>query len=100
MKLDGWVPPAIVGLAAVILIAWRLLRFRGRRDASPPVDLALVCVLIAVAGFLEWRMGRPVKYRNGPVRVWSGNVANEQNSQQIADPYTFTHIIHGAAFYG
>ena len=45
-------------------------------------------------------MGRPPTYRNGPVRVWSGDIASDQNSQQISDPYTFTHVIHGAVFYG
>jgi hypothetical protein len=33
------------------------------------------------------------------VRVWSGNVASDQNSQQVSDPFTFTHITHGALFY-
>ena len=45
-------------------------------------------------------MGRPVKYRNGPVALWSGDINSDQNSQQVADPYTFTHVIHGAVFYG
>lgn len=45
-------------------------------------------------------MERPIQYRHGPVRVWSGNINSDQNSQQISDPYTFTHVIHGAAFYG
>jgi hypothetical protein len=100
LKLDGWVPPAIVGGAALVLIAWRQFHLRGRKIASPPLDVLLVCLLISVAAFVEWRMGRPLKYRNGPVRVWSGNIHSDQNSQQIADPYTFTHFIHGAAFYG
>ena len=100
MKLDGWVPPAIVAVSALILIAWRQFHLRGRKDASPSLDVAVVCILICVTGFLEWRMGRPLKYTNGPVRLWSGDINSDQNSQQIADPYTFTHLIHGAAFYG
>ena len=44
-------------------------------------------------------MGRPAVYRHGPLRVWSGDVASDQNSQQIADPYTLTHVTHGVAFY-
>jgi Protein of unknown function (DUF2585) len=100
MKLDGWVPPAIVAGSALILIGWRQLHLRGRKHSPPALDLALVCILIAVTGFLEWRMGRPLKYRHGPVRIWSGDINSDQNSQQITDPYTFTHLIHGAAFYG
>jgi hypothetical protein len=60
----------------------------------------MVMAVIAAAAGAEIGMGRPLTYRNGPVRVWSGNVQSDQNSQQVADPYTFTHIIHGAAFYG
>ena len=48
---------------------------------------------------LELSMGRPVAYRGGPVRLWVGNVNSDQNSQQLFDPYSFTHVIHGALFY-
>jgi hypothetical protein len=83
----------------------------GRRSRSGPIaaagaltfsrPAAVLIVAIAVsAAAIEWRMGRPFTYRNGPVRLWSGNVQSDQNSQQIADPYTFTHFEHGAIFYG
>ncbi|MGE3707879.1 MAG: DUF2585 family protein, partial [Vicinamibacterales bacterium] len=49
---------------------------------------------------LERMMGRPFTYRNGPVRLWSGDISSDQNSQQVADPYTFTHVTHGVLFYG
>jgi hypothetical protein len=97
MRLDGIIPPLIVFSVAIVLVAWRQLT--GGKKAVQK-DVAIVCLIAAVAGFLEWRMGRPLKYRNGPVRVWSGNVASDQNSQQIADPYTLTHFEHGAVFYG
>jgi hypothetical protein len=56
--------------------------------------------IVASAAVVEWQMGRPFTYRHGPVRLWSGHVQSDQNSQQIADPYTFTHLEHGAIFYG
>jgi hypothetical protein len=93
--LDGLVPPAIVGAAALALLAWRAF---SRRSA--PRDAAIFLALFAAAGGLEVAMGRSLAYRNGPVRFWSGNIKSDQNSQQIADPYTFTHLIHGAVFYG
>ena len=97
MTLDGFVPPLIVGGAALALLALRRFVLKGGR---PAVDAAIICVLMLVAAGLEFEMGRPVKYRQGPVRFWSGDVKSDQNSQQIADPYTFTHFTHGAAFYG
>jgi hypothetical protein len=44
-------------------------------------------------------MGRAPSYKYGPIKFWSGDITSDQNSQQIADPYTFTHIIHGVGFY-
>jgi hypothetical protein len=83
----------------------------GRRFRTGPVAAAglvtfsrpaaiLIVAIFAVAAAVEWQMGRPFTYRHGPVRLWSGNVQSDQNSQQIADPYTFTHFEHGAIFYG
>src|SRR5262245_26006909 len=61
---------------------------------------AAIIAIIGVAMGLELHMGRTPTYKDGPVRLWSGDISSDQNSQQIADPYSFTHIIHGAAFYG
>ena len=97
MTLDGFVPPLIVGGAALALLALRRFVLKGGRPAA---DAAIMCVLMLVAAGLELEMGRPVKYRSGPIKFWSGDVKSDQNSQQISDPYTFTHFTHGAAFYG
>jgi hypothetical protein len=32
--------------------------------------------------------------------VWSADINSAENSQQLFDPYTFTHVSHGVAFYG
>jgi len=34
------------------------------------------------------------------VLFWSGNINSADNSQQLFDPYTFTHVIHGFLFAG
>jgi hypothetical protein len=58
-----------------------------------------VAIVLATVG-LELAMGRHTTYVNGPIRLWVGNVNSDQNSQQLADPYTLSHVIHGALFYG
>jgi Protein of unknown function (DUF2585) len=93
--IDGFVPPIIVALSALALLGWR--RFYRK---SGRADVAIVLALFLLAALLEVAMGRPLAYRHGPIRVWSGDIKSDQNSQQIADPYTLTHVIHGALFYG
>jgi hypothetical protein len=75
------------------------IALRSSRRATAG-DLAIAAAIVLVGLLLEQQMGRTPFYKNGPVRVWSGDITSDQNSQQISDPYTFTHVIHGAAFYG
>ena len=99
--LDGYIPPLLVVGAAVVLVALRQLY--ARRRARPPgarVDFAIIIAVVGLAGLIEIAMGRTPTYKYGPVRLWSGDVHSNQNSQQIADAYTFSHVIHGALFYG
>jgi len=96
--LDGAVPPLLVLLATLVLLAGR--RAVWRRSAAPVwTDVAIALAIVALTAALLLAMGRPLTYRHGPVRLWSGDIASDQNSQQLADPYTFTHITHGVLLF-
>ena len=82
-----------------MLVVLRRIALRSSRRAAVG-DFAIAAAIVLVGMLLEQQMGRTPVYKNGPVRLWSGDITSDQNSQQISDPYTFTHVIHGAAFYG
>jgi hypothetical protein len=71
---------------------------RAMKKAAFPV-MTLAGVLLAMAIQLRFQ-GRLWRCACGYIVAWSGNVNSSENSQQLFDPYSFTHVIHGFMFMG
>ena len=73
----------------------------SKRDTTlakflPFVVIALVMLFV---GLLLRFEGRLVSCACGYVKLWVGDTCSSNNSQQIFDPYSFTHILHGFLFF-
>ncbi len=62
--------------------------------------LFLVLIVITITVLILVVMGRHFLSRSGTIQLWVGQANGPENSQQISDWYTFSHIIHGFIFYG
>jgi hypothetical protein len=60
----------------------------------------LSLAIIGATAVVLLMMGRLPFCKCGVIRLWSGDIWSNQNSQQLADPYSLTHISHGIALYG
>ena len=98
--MNGVIPPLLVTAGSLLLMAVRQVFLKGLGRRGLLRDVTIIAATVGLSGCLELEMGRHVTYQHGPVRMWSGDIHSDQNSQQIFDPYTLTHVIHGAAFYG
>jgi len=58
----------------------------------PVVVIVLLVPLTAVA---LWAEGRLFLCACGEFQLWIGDTCSSRNSQQLFDPYSFTHILHG-----
>lgn len=61
-----------------------------------PAALALVALQITVLHYF----GQPFFSTSGRILLWVNDVWSNETSQQFADWYSFSHLIHGFIFFG
>ncbi|HEY4497571.1 MAG TPA: DUF2585 family protein [Candidatus Paceibacterota bacterium] len=57
-------------------------------------------IIISIAASVLFMMGRTPFCACGYIQFWSGDIWSNENSQQLSDPYSFTHFLHGIGAYG
>lgn len=64
----------------------------NRRTLVPVVVIFAVVLLMGLA---LWAEGRLLICACGEFKIWISDTCSSNNSQHFADPYSFTHILHG-----
>lgn len=63
------------------------------------VPLLAWLAVMALVGAVEWSTGRSLLGPDGRFGLWDGDIWSRENSQRVADAYSFSHFIHGILFF-
>jgi hypothetical protein len=64
------------------------------------IFVLFAALLLALQASVLSLMGQPLLAAAAPFKLWAGNPLGPDNSQQLSDWYSLSHIVHGFIFYG
>ena len=62
-------------------------------------SIGVIVGIVILQALVLYHFGQPTISASKHIMLWAGDVFSPENSQQLSDWYTFSHIIHGFLFY-
>jgi hypothetical protein len=82
-----------------MLTHWPYAVRHGTEHAPLRTYMLIAAGLVALQAIVLAAIGQPPICTCGTVKLWVGTVSGPENSQQVTDWYSFSHIIHGIGLY-
>lgn len=70
-----------------------------KMDRSRVLQIVAAGVIVLLMVVLLRAQGRLLLCACGQFEVWTSDTCSANNSQQLFDPYSFTHVLHGVLFF-
>lgn len=71
----------------------------SRRSLDIWLPIVVLVLLVPLLALALWAEGRLSLCACGEFQVWVGDTCSSRNSQQLFDPYSFTHVLHGVLLF-
>ena len=70
-----------------------------KSDRSRVLQIVAAGVIVLLMVVLLRAQGRLFLCACGQFEIWTSDTCSANNSQQLLDPYSFTHVLHGVLFF-